>query len=288
MTRKFTLFLASMLIAFTAEATMPMIGTTTTDEQPTTLATEETSEESEEDGYWWGASMDLASNYIWRGFDQPYCGGNRNMFDPAIQGGATFGYGKFYIDLWANYSTISSYTEFDIFLGYENENLTVTLYDVLWGVGAEDMSTMNPLKGENHSLTATIDYTLFERLRLHWATTFIHSGDKLIDGKQAYSSYFEVAYTQPVCDLFDVEFTAGAAPWSGPFWCYKRAGDGYIESDDENPVITYPEGFNVTNLSIMGLKEFEFDGFTIPVKAGYIYNPTTHFHYVLLQMGIAF
>ena len=85
-----------------------------------------------------------------------------------------------------------------------------------------------------------------------------------------------------------VEFTAGAAPWSGPFWCYKRAGDGYIESDDENPVITYPEGFNVTNLSIMGLKEFELDGFTIPVKAGYIYNPTTDFHYVLLQTGIAF
>ena len=275
MTRKFTLFLASMLIAFTAEATMPMIGTTTTDQQPVTLATEE----SEDDGFWWGASFDMASNYIWRGFDQPYVGGNRNMFDPALQPGVTLGYGNFYVDLWASRSLISTYTEFDIFLGYEKDNLTVTLYDVLWGV-SEDMSTMNPLKGKNHSLTATIDYTLFERLRLHWATTFIHSGDKLVNGKQAYSSYFEVAYTHPVCDLFDVELTAGASPWTGPFWSYEREGSGYADST--------PEGFNVTNLNIMALKEFELGDFTVPVKAGYIYNPTTKFHYVLLQMGVAF
>ena len=276
MTRKFTLFLASMLIAFTAEATMPMIGTTTTDEQPATIV----DDGGEDDGFWWGASFDLASNYIWRGFDQSYRGGNRNMFDPSLQPGVTFGYGNFYIDLWANHSLISKYNEFDIFLGYENDNLTVTLYDVLWGEGDVDMSSMNPLKGENHSLTATIDYTFFERLRLHWATTFIHAGDKLVNGKQAYSSYFEVAYTHPVCDLFDVELTAGASPWSGPFWSFEREGSSYADS--------YLKGFNVTNLSLMALKEFELDNFTIPVKAGYIYNPTTEFSFVYMQAGIAF
>lgn len=279
MTRKFTLFLASMLIAFTAEATMPMIGTTTTDEQPATLASEETSEESDDEGFWYGGSFDLASNYIWRGFDQSYRGGNRNMFDPSLQPGFSFGYGKFYIDIWANHSLISKYNEFDVFLGYEHENLTVTLYDVLWGVCGE-METMNPLKGDNHSLTATIDYTFFDRLRLHWATTLIHAGDKLPNGKQAFSSYFEAAYTHPVCDLFDIEFTAGASPWTGPFWSFEREGDGYAD--------TTPTGFNVTNLSLMALKEFEFGDFTMPVKAGYIYNPTTEFSFLLLQTGIAF
>ena len=276
MTRKFTLFLASMLIAFTAEATMPMIGTTTTDEQPVSLA----AEDSEDDGYWWGASFDLASNYIWRGFDQSYRGGNRNMFDPSLQGGVTFGYGAFYIDIWANHSLISKYNEFDVFLGYENENLTVTLYDVLWGVCGQ-METMNPFNGDNHSLTATIDYTLFERLRLHWATTFIHSGDILPNGKQAYSSYFEAAYTQPMRDLFDLEFTAGAAPWTGAFWCPSRVGNEY---DFDNP----NTGFNVTNLSLMALKEFEVGDFAVPVKAGYIFNPTTKYHFILLQTGISF
>ena len=276
MTRKFTLFLASMLIAFTAEATMPMIGTTTTDEQPVTLTTEE----GEDDGFWWGASFDMASNYIWRGFDQSYRGGNRNMFDPSLQPGVSFGYGNFYIDLWANHSLISKYNEFDIFLGYENENLTVTLYDVLWGVCGE-METMNPFNGDNHSLTATIDYTFFECLRLHWATTFIHSGDILPNGKQAYSSYFEAAYTHPVCDHFDLELTAGASPWTGAFWCPSRLGDTY---DFDNPAT----GFNVTNLSLMALKEFELGDYTIPVKAGYIYNPTTEFSFVLFQTGISF
>ena len=276
MTRKFTLLLASMLIAFTAEATMPMIGTTTTDEQPTTLA----SDEGEDDGYWWGASFDLASNYIWRGFDQSYRGGNSKMFDPSLQGGVTLGYDNFYIDIWANHSLISKYNEFDVFLGYEKDNLTVTLYDVLWGVCGE-METMNPFNAKNHSLTGTIDYTLFERLRLHWATTFIHSGDKLANGKQAYSSYFEIAYTHPVRDLFNIEFTAGAAPWTGAFWCPSRIGDTY---DWDNQ----PKGFNVTNLNIMCHKEFNLGDFTVPVKAGYIYNPTTQFSFALLQLGIAF
>ena len=130
MTRKFTLFLASMLIVFSAGATMPMTDNGSMEQQSVTIATED----GDDDGYWWGASFDIASNYLWRGYDQSYRGGNRTMFDPALQGGVTFGYGKFYIDLWANHSLISKYNEFDIFLGFEHENLTITAYDVLWGV----------------------------------------------------------------------------------------------------------------------------------------------------------
>ena len=286
MTRKFTLFLASMLIVFSAGATMPTIGTITADEQPATVAADESGDE----GFWWGASFDMASNYIWRGFDQPYAGGNRNMFDPSLQPGFSFGYGKFYIDLWANHSLISKYNEFDIFLGYEHENLTVTLYDVLWGVCGE-METMNPFKGENHSLTATIDYTFFDRLRLHWGTTFLHSADWLYneDGsrkRRAFSSYFEVAYTQPIKDLFDIEITAGASPWTGPFWCAgpRKMVDGAPELDFDN----IPEGFNVTNLSLMLNKEFEVGAATIPVNLGYVFNPTTKRHYAILKTGFAF
>lgn len=270
MTRKFTLFLASMLIVFSAGATMPMTNITSCEQQV---------EESEDEGFWWGGSFDLASNYLWRGFDQSYRGGNRYMFDPSLQPGVSFGYGKLYVDFWANHSLISKYNEFDIFLGFEHENLTITAYDVLWGVCGE-MESMNPLNAKNHSLTTTIDYTLFDSLRLHWATTFIHSGDKLDNGKQAFSSYFEVAYTHTVGDLFDVELTAGAAPWSGAFWCFEREGDGYSDN--------YAKGFNVTNLSAMLNKEFEVDGLTFPMQLGYVYNPTTNFHFALFQVGVSF
>lgn len=275
MTRKFTLFLASMLIVFSAGATMPMTNITSCEQQDVTSVVEE----SEDEGFWWGGSFDLASNYLWRGFDQSYRGGNRTMFDPSLQPGVSFGYGKFYVDFWANHSLISKYNEFDIFLGFEHENLTITAYDVLWGVCGE-MESMNPLNAKNHSLTTTIDYTLFDSLRLHWATTFIHSGDKLDSGKQAFSSYFEVAYTHTVGDLFDVELTAGAAPWSGAFWCFEREGDGYSDN--------YAKGFNVTNLSAMLNKEFEIDGLTFPMQLGYVYNPTTNFHFALFQVGVSF
>lgn len=279
MKRTFTLFAALMLTAFTAGATVPETDTdTTTTETVAAIAEPETlvvEEVSEDDGFWMGASFDFASNYIWRGFDQSYRGGDKNMFDPSLQAGLTFGYGNFYIDLWANHSRVSQYNELDIFLGYENENLTITLYDVLSGVG-EEFTKMDVFDTNNHSLTATIDYTMFDRLRLHWSTTFIHSGDKLATGEQAYSSYFEVAYTQPVRDLFNIELTAGASPWTSPFWCYER--------DMES----VPTGFNVTNLSLMLTKDFELGFITFPIKAGYIYNPTTNFNYLYLQTGIAF
>ena len=282
MTRKFTLFLASMLIVFSAGATMPTTDNSLVEQQSVAL----TAEENDEDGYWWGASFDIASNYLWRGYDQSYRGGNRTMFDPALQGGVTFGYGKFYIDLWANHSLISKYNEFDIFLGFEHENLTITAYDVLWGVCGE-METMNPFNAKNHSLTTTIDYTLFDCLRLHWATTFIHSSDKLANGKQAFSSYFEVAYTHSVGDMFDVELTAGAAPWTGAFWMYGpqiKLEDGSYELDSDNK----PTGFNVTNLSVMLNKEFDVEGISVPAQFGYVYNPTSKCHYVLLKAGLSF
>jgi hypothetical protein len=270
-----------MLIVFSAGATMPMTDNGSMEQQSVTIATED----GDDDGYWWGASFDIASNYLWRGYDQSYRGGNRTMFDPALQGGVTFGYGKFYIDLWANHSLISKYNEFDIFLGFEHENLAITAYDVLWGV-CGDMGSMNPFNAKNHSLTTTIDYTLFDCLRLHWATTFIHSGDKLANGKQAFSSYFEVGYTQPFGDVLSMEIIAGAAPWTGPFWMAgpRKMVDGAYTLDFDNQ----PQGFNVTNLSISLPRDFEVGSVTLPLNVGYTYNPTTNRHYALLKAGFAF
>ena len=55
MTRKFTLFLASMLIVFSAGATMPMTNITSCEQQDVTSVVEE----SEDEGFWWGGSFDL-------------------------------------------------------------------------------------------------------------------------------------------------------------------------------------------------------------------------------------
>ena len=280
MTRKFFLFLASMMIAANAFATEPAADVT--NPQPAAVPTQECVAENDEWSFWWEAGFDLASNYMWRGFDQSYRGGNRNMVDPSFQPALTLGYGKFYVRLWGNASLFSDYKEFDMFLGFQHEGLEVTIYDVFCGVGQDFNAPF--FDKSSHNLTATIDYTFFDRLRLHWATTFLHPSDFVVKNgveRRAFSSYFEVAYTQPVKDWFDVEVIAGASPWTGPFWCPTRVGNEY---DWDNPA----KGFNVTNLSLTLSREFTRGDVSFPVSLGYTYNPLSNYHYALLTAGFYF
>ena len=280
MTRKFFFFLASMMIAANAFAIEPAADAI--NPQPAVLPTEECADEDDEWSFWWEAGFDLASNYMWRGFDQSYRGGNRNMVDPSFQPALTLGYGKFYVRLWGNASLFSDYKEFDMFLGFQHEGLEVTIYDVLCGVGQDFNAPF--FDKSSHNLTATIDYTFFDRLRLHWATTFLHPSDFIVKNgveRRAFSSYFEVAYTQPVKDWFDVEVIAGASPWTGPFWCPTRVGNEY---DWDKPA----KGFNVTNLSLILSREFTKGNVSFPVSLGYTYNPLTNYHYALLTTGFYF
>lgn len=274
---------AMFVFALSASASLPTptLDNALATESCVALDVEEDDEDEWE--FWWGAGFDLASNYMWRGFDQSYRGGNKTMLDPSFQPGLSLGYGKFYIELWGNASLLSGYKEFDMFLGFEHEDLLITIYDVFCGVGDDFNKPF--FSGENHSLTATIDYTFFDRLRLHWATTFLHPDDFITEGKRAgkraFSSYFEVAYTQPFGDVLDMEVAAGASPWTGPFWCPTRIGN---EFDWDNPA----KGFNVTNLSLKLSHEFEMDSVTLPVELSYVYNPLTNYHYALLKAGFNF
>ena len=292
MTRRLTLLLATIAFALSAQASTTDFETTTTAAPtPTTaLPTDDVVEADDEGGFWWEAGVNLASNYLWRGYDQSYSG---NFFDPSFQPSVTLGYGIFYIDLWLNASPISQYHEFDMTFGFDYKNLSVTIYDVWCGVG-KDFGQNNFLDGKNHSLTATVDYTFFDRLRLHWGTTFLHSADWLYneDGskkRRAFSSYFEVAYKQPVKELFDIEVVAGASPWTGPFWTagpqIEVDGERYLDYNAENPSV---KGFNVTNLNITLSREFEVGCATFPVSLGYTYNPTTNRHYALIRTGVSF
>lgn len=287
MTRKLLLFLASISIATTAMAQVATSETTTP--QPAALSIEEDDDDNES-LFWWSAGANLTSNYLWRGYDQSYYG---HMFDPAIQPSVTLGLGAFYVDLWYNFSTISTYQELDMTLGFDYEDLSITIYDV-WCAEGKAFWQNDFLDDDNHSLTATIEYTFFDRLRLHWGTTFLHSADWLYndDGtkkRRAFSSYFEVAYTQPVRELFDIEIIAGASPWTGPFWTagpqIYEEGEYFLKYNPENPPVT---GFNVTNLSLMLTREFEVGEATIPVNVGYTYNPTTNRHYALIKTGFSF
>lgn len=283
MKKIFTTIVALFAVVLSASASLPTPTLDNALASESCVALDVEDDDEDEWEFWWGAGFDLASNYMWRGFDQSYRGGNKTMLDPSFQPGLSLGYGKFYIELWGNASLLSGYKEFDMFLGFEHEDLLITIYDVFCGVGQNFNKPF--FSGENHSLTATIDYTFFDRLRLHWATTFLHPDDFITEGKRAgkraFSSYFEVAYTQPFGDVLDMEVAAGASPWTGPFWCPTRIGN---EFDWDNPA----KGFNVTNLSLKLSHEFEMDSVTLPVELNYVYNPLTNYHYALLKAGFNF
>ena len=286
MTRKLLLFLASALVAFQATAVEPAADLT--NPQPSVPPCESCDDDDDEWSFWWEAGFDLASNYMWRGYDQSYTG---NMFDPSFQPSLTLGYGKFYINLWGNASLLSDYKEFDMFLGFDHENLSVTIYDVFCGVGP-DFGSQSFFDKEAHNLTATIDYTFFDRLRLHWATTFLHASDWHYNDegertRRAFSSYFEVAYTQPFGDILSMEIVAGAAPWTGPFW---MAGPRVQQPDGSFALDFYnqPQGFNVTNLGVTLSRDFEVGNAIIPLNVGYTFNPTTKCHYALIKAGFTF
>lgn len=291
MTRRIFLLLATIALAVSAQATPTNNDTTATTTPTTALPSDDIDNDDSNEGlFWWEAGANIASNYLWRGYDQSYSG---KMFDPSIQPSVTLGLGAFYLDLWLNVSPISQYQEFDMTLGFDYKNLSITIYDVWCGMGS-DFWKNDFLDGANHNLTATIDYTFFDRLRLHWGTTFIHSADWLYDKngerlRRAFSSYFEVAYKQPVKNLFDIEVVAGASPWTGPFWTAGpqifEDGEYFLDYDDKNPPVT---GFNVTNLSLTLSREFEVGCATFPVNVGYTYNPTTNRHYALIKAGVAF
>ncbi|MBR3891846.1 MAG: hypothetical protein IKJ20_00080 [Alistipes sp.] len=288
MTRKLIVFfLATIALVVSAQATTPATTNAPMAVATTSLPTDSADTEEDEGLFWWGAGANLTSNYLWRGYDQSYYG---NVFDPAFQPSVTLGLGAFYIDLWYNFSSLSTYQELDMTFGFDYENLSITIYDV-WCDYGKAFWQNDFLDDENHSLTATIEYTLFDRLRLHWGTTFLHSADWLYneDGtkkRRAFSSYFEIAYTQPVKDLFDIEILAGASPWTGPFWCAgpRKLIDNEYQLDFDN----IPQGFNVTNLSLTLKREFTVGSCTFPVNLGYTFNPTTKRHYALLKAGFAF
>lgn len=279
-----TLLLALMLPLFLVAQTPATEGL---EPLSSPVAADATDDAEEEGLFWWEAGANIASNYLWRGFDQSYRG---DMFDPSIQPSVTLGLGAFYLDLWLNVSPISEYQEFDMTLGFDWKNLSITVYDVWCGVGKSFWQT-NFFDGSMHSLTATVDYTFFDRLRLHWGTTFLHSADWLLndDGsrkRRAFSSYFEIAYTQPVKSLFDVTVVVGASPWTAPFYTAgpQKVVDGIHTLDFDNQ----PEGFNVTNINLTISREFSVKDVTFPVEVGYTYNPTTERHYTLIKAGFRF
>lgn len=167
---------------------------------------------------------ELVSSNVFRGYYQcgtsfaPYLSFHVEGFNAMVWGCTDFAAG--------------GYKEADIFLTYSVKGLTVGVYDVWYGGQAGTGNNYSPDNNRyfnfnrhttDHKLELGLLYTLpFKKapVEFEWYTA-VWGNDRRPDGRQAYSSYFQIAYPFSV-RKFDLKALVGCVPYD-PWNNYKFA-----------------------------------------------------------------
>lgn len=190
---------------------------------------------------------DLVSSYVWRGVYQT---------SASVQPTLGFSVGNFSLTAWGSVDFKGVGKEADLTAAYSINGLTLSLTDYWW----EGEGKGNYFRFKNHEtahkLEGGIAYSLpLENfpLNLSWYTIF-WGGDKKANGKNAYSTYTELAYPFSVKNV-DLSAMVGFSPFASPT-IYKN------------------DGFAVTNISLRANKEIQItDKFSLPIFVQTIWNP---------------
>lgn len=211
--------------------------------------------QDEEKGAKFTVQGDLVSSYIWRGMYQTGA-----SFQPTLG----VGIGGFSLTVWGSTdfdgnvaSEGQASKEIDLTAAYTfgNSGLTLSVADLWWaGQGAHKYFNLKSHETAHH-FEGAIAYTLpVEKfpLSLAWYTMFAGM-DKNEEGKQNYSSYFEMNFPFTV-KWVDLNATCGVVPYKAPQYM--------------------ANGFCVTNVALKGTTAIKItDSFSLPIFAQAIWNP---------------
>jgi hypothetical protein len=191
---------------------------------------------------------DIVSSYVWRGVPQdaafPKGSPNIQPFAACTIGGLTIG-------AWGSGSFTGTVKEFDLYATYAFSGLfSMTLTDYNWNFS---QSYFKYGEGTDHVFEGTLSYAGIESFPLSATlNTMFYGADKLSDGKQAYSTYLELAY--PLSSAAKV-----------------FAGASLGESSNYGT-----DGFGITNVGIKVSKSIEItDKFSLPVYGIAGFNPSS-------------
>lgn len=195
-----------------------------------------------------GLSVDVVSRYVWRGL----------LYNPSpnIQPTLSYTYGGFSIGSWASYGLSDKYAEVDFFASYTKGPLTFLVYDYYTeneiDLEANDFFNYKD-KTTGHALEGSVFYTGGDAFPIKLtAAMFFYGADRLADGDQAYSSYFELGYPFKVAEQ-PLDVFIGATPQEG----------------------LYNSDAAVVNLGVSTSKQLEIsDRFKLPIKATLSVNPS--------------
>lgn len=200
---------------------------------------------------------DLVSDYVWRGVQQ---GSNQPNFQPSL----TYTNGSLTIGAWGSGNFAGSLKEVDIYATYAISSLfSVTLTDYNWAFSKTYFEYGKDKT--DHVYEASLNYAGTSSLPLSVSlnTMFYGALDKKADGKQAYSTYYELGY--PLAD--NAKFFLGGSLNESP---------NYLTS-----------GFAVTNVGVKLSKSLVFsDKFSLPVYGVFGINPAAESAF--LVAGVTF
>lgn len=177
--------------------------------------------------------VDLVSKYVWRGVYQS---------GASLQPGIGIEYAGFSLGAWGSTPLdFSEFKELDLTIGYSIAGFSVAVTDYYWN-GIDGSFYDYYLR--NHLFEGSLAYRFGPKFPLYvsWSTFFAGDMDKDEEGKQQYSSYFEVGYD---FSFKGVDFTAsvGGAPWDSPAWLVPANGK---------------KDFQISQVSLKAVKEIRF------------------------------
>ncbi len=227
----------------------------------------------------WGAKLkssnfhlglDLQTKYMWRGMEMM-----AEESSPVVFPGINYQWKGLYAYAMGGYAINGKYAEVDLGVSYTWKGLTLGLSDYYYPtVNGKDDEYVGG-KHNGHWLEACITYAP-EKVPL-WITVsnFFAGDDDAYDDdsgnkKQAYSIYMEVGTYYDFLDNNRLSLAVGMTPNKS---CYTN----------------YQKKFAVCNLDLKYTYNVQFkNGWTLPLSAEYIYNPSFDKSYVNFIANIAF
>lgn len=201
----------------------------------------------------------LTTQHVWRGLTSGKT--------PCIESTLEFNFTPhFKFGLWGTTTLDDSYREIDMYFTYHKPRFSLTIYD--YYSPADSRFRWNEFFDyKTHSTQHFIDIIAVYRLRniplQITAATIFHGNDYYEDGKQAYSSYFELDYAFPF-EFITPHVFLGVNP-TGNF---------------------YHDKFSVINLGVMATKPLKItDTYSIPIQAKLSGNPAAKAIYFNVSMA---
>lgn len=194
------------------------------------------------------ASLELSTKYVWRGIEY---GTGAVTF-------AKISYQKRNFDAYLEgvYSTNGSHSEVDLGIGYTYKWLYIGLADYYYpsAVSNKDKYFNLANKSTGHYIEM---YSILSPTKIPLQLTlssYVFGADKNLNGRQAFSSYAELAYFYKFKDNNVLTLTLGSSLNKGFY-------------------TDYESGFNIVNVSLKYETNFTLGSFQLPVSASYIVNP---------------